>query len=68
MDEKMGEKHWRLEVTNPLQIAQGSCWKRLWEFDDDQVAAYKALIEELNRINDPVQLRIVGNSAWRPRG
>jgi len=62
MDEKMDDKHWRLEVTNPLQSAQATCWKRLWEFDDDQVAAYQALIEELNCINDPVRLRIVGNS------
>lgn len=62
MEEQMGKKRWRVEVTNPRQSAQATCWKRLWEFDDDQHAAHQALIEELNLINDPVQLRIVGNS------
>ncbi len=59
MEEQMGKKRWRVEVTNPRQA---TCWKRLWEFDDDQHSAHQTLIEELNLINDPVQLRIVVNS------
>jgi hypothetical protein len=34
-------------------------WRRLWVFDEDQMAAYQELRDELNGINAPVELRIV---------
>ena len=57
-----GQKPWRLEANNPLT----SCdWQPLFEFDEDKVAAFQELRDELNRINAPVQLRIVSNSDRR---
>lgn len=54
-----GKKPWRLEANNPLT----SCdWQPLFEFDEDKVTAFQELRDELNRINAPVQLRIVSNS------
>jgi hypothetical protein len=58
MDEQAGKKQWRLEVNNPQTRTD---WLPLWGFDKDQHATYQELIEELNRINAPVQLRIVRN-------
>jgi hypothetical protein len=34
-------------------------WRALWDIDDDQLAASQELREELNKINAPIQLRIV---------
>lgn len=68
MEEQLGKKRWRLEVTSPHRFPwgfgedQGTGWQLLWEFDEDQHAVYQVLIVELNRINDPVQLRIADNS------
>jgi hypothetical protein len=59
MEQQAGKKRWRLEVNNPHARTD---WQTLWGFDEDQYAAYLALTEELNRINAPVQLRIVRNS------
>ena len=55
------EQHtvWRFEVNNPLRSAE---WQPLWEVDEDQLVASQELRDELNRINAPVQLRIVCNS------
>jgi hypothetical protein len=50
---------WRFEVNNPLTSTE---WQPLWEVDQDQLAASHELRDELNRINAPVQLRIVLNS------
>ena len=47
---------WHFEVNNPLMSTE---WRALWEIDDDQLAASQELRDELNRINAPIQLRIV---------
>ena len=59
MDEQAVKKRWRLEVNNPQTRTD---WLPLWGFDESQQATYRELIEELNRINAPVQLRIVPNA------
>lgn len=48
-------KRWRLEVNNPFETR---AWRPLWEFEEEQRAAYDELTIGLNRINAPVQLRI----------
>jgi len=55
------EQHaaWRFEVNNPLKSGE---WQPLWEVNEDQLAASQELKDELNRINAPVQLRIVRDS------
>jgi len=55
------EQHplWRFEVNNPVSSTD---WRPLWEIDEDQLTASQELRDELNRINAPVQLRIVRNS------
>jgi hypothetical protein len=50
---------WRFEVNNPLT---SSDWQPLWGVGEDQLAASQELRDELNRINAPVQLRIVRSS------
>ena len=47
---------WHFEVNNPLMSTE---WRALWEIDDDQLTASQALRDELNKINAPIQLRIV---------
>lgn len=47
---------WRFEVNNPLMSTE---WRSLWEVDEDQLVASLELRDELNRMNAPVQLRIV---------
>ena len=47
---------WRFEVNNPLTSPD---WQPLWVVDEDQLVASQELRDELNRINAPVQLRIV---------
>ena len=54
------QPQWRFEVNNPLTSTQ---WKPLFEVDEDQLAASQELKDELNRINAPVQLRIVRSFA-----
>jgi hypothetical protein len=53
------QTRWRFEVNNPLMSAE---WRPLWEVDEDQLVASQELRDELNRINAPVQLRIVRSS------
>lgn len=52
------EQHtqWRFEVNNPLTSSE---WRPLWEVDEDQLIPSQELRDELNKINAPVQLRIV---------
>jgi hypothetical protein len=49
---------WRFEVNNPLTSTE---WQPLWEVEEGQLAASRELRDELNRINAPIQLRIVRN-------
>jgi hypothetical protein len=49
-------KLWRLEANNPTT---GTDWRFLWAFDRAEEAAYLELIDDLDLINRPVQLRIV---------
>jgi hypothetical protein len=59
MENQADKNLWRLEVKSPLAPI---VWQRLWGFNEDQLTAFQGLRDELNRINDPVQLRIVPNS------
>jgi hypothetical protein len=49
-------KRWRLEVNDPRLTRT---WRPLWEFEEEQLANYGELMNDLNRINAPVKLRIV---------
>jgi hypothetical protein len=49
-------KRWRLEVNDPRLTRT---WRPLWEFEEEQLATYGELMNDLNRINAPVKLRIV---------
>ena len=53
------QTQWRFEVNNPLTSTE---WQPLWEVDEDQLVASQELRDELNKINTPVQLRIVRSS------
>jgi hypothetical protein len=53
------QTQWRFEVNNPLTSTE---WRPLWEVDEDQLQASLELRDELNRMNAPIQLRIVRNS------
>jgi hypothetical protein len=57
---KAGRKALQVEVNNPDQSSQ---WKFLWELDKDDWVQTQTLIDELNIINAPVQLRIVLTTA-----
>jgi hypothetical protein len=59
MENQPDKKLWRMEVKSPLAP---TVWQRLWGFNDDQLTLFQELRDELNRINDPVELRIVRNS------
>ena len=37
-------------------------WKFLWAFDEDERVKTQSLLDDLNKINAPVQLRIVANT------
>lgn len=50
---------WRFEVNNPLTSTE---WQPLWDFDEDQLIPAQELRDELNKMNAPVQLRIVRSS------
>ena len=50
---------WRFEVNNPLKSTE---WRPLWGVGEDQLVPSQELRDELNRINAPVQLRIVRNA------
>jgi hypothetical protein len=49
----------RVEVNNPDQSTR---WRFLFEFGNDQHIACQELLDDLNIINAPVQLRIVPNT------
>jgi hypothetical protein len=53
------QTRWRFEVNNPHVFSE---WRPLWEVDEDQLVASQELRDELNRINAPVQLRVVRSS------
>jgi hypothetical protein len=57
---KAGRKALQVEVNNPNHSTQ---WKFLWELDKDDWVQTQMLIDELNIINAPVQLRIVLTTA-----
>ena len=59
MKHQADNKPWRLEANNPLTSVD---WRPLWDFDEAELVANQELKDELNRINAPVQLRIVRNS------
>jgi hypothetical protein len=59
MKEQADKKPWRLEVKKSLTSID---WRPLWDFDEDKLVANQELRDELNKINAPVQLRIVRNS------
>jgi len=48
----------RIEANNPTESTK---WKCLWSFDKQDWVKNQELIDELNVINAPVQLRIVPN-------
>jgi hypothetical protein len=50
---------WHFEVNNPLRSTE---WQPLWGVEEDQLKSSQELRDELNRINAPVQLRIVRNA------
>jgi hypothetical protein len=54
------QTQWRFEVNNPLTSSE---WQPLFEVREDQLAASQELKAELNKINFPIQLRIVRGSA-----
>jgi hypothetical protein len=54
------QTQWRFEVNNPLTSTE---WLPLFEVDEDQLSASQELKDELNRINTPIQLRIVRSQA-----
>ena len=47
-----------VEANNPYESRR---WKFLWEFDECDLVRTQSLLDELNIINAPVQLRIVPN-------
>jgi len=50
------QTHWRFEVNNPQMSTE---WLPLFEVEEVQLAASQELKDELNRINAPIQLRLV---------
>jgi hypothetical protein len=56
MVQKKLNKIWRLEVYDAQKSPE---WKALMTFDETDCATYQKLAENLNRINHPVQVRIV---------
>jgi len=59
MEEQQSKRPLRLEANNPITSTD---WRPLWDFNEDSLQANQELRDELNRINAPVQLRIVRNS------
>ena len=47
-----------VEANNPNETAR---WTFIWEFDEQDWVKTQELLDELNIINAPVQLRIVPN-------
>ena len=57
--QKVEGKALRVEANNPNE---STIWKFLWEFNEEDWVKIQELIDELNIINAPVQLRIVANT------
>jgi hypothetical protein len=57
-DQKREGKALRVEANNPIESTK---WTFLWEFDEEERVKNQGLVDELNVINAPVQLRIVPN-------
>lgn len=47
---------WRFEVNDPRTSSE---WRPMWAVDEGQLAASLKLRDDLNKINAPIQLRIV---------
>ncbi len=58
MPRRSNNKLWRLEAINPFTHID---WQPLWDIDEGELTANQELAEELNRINAPVEFRIVRN-------
>ena len=58
-EQKAEWKALRVEANNPNESA--FIWKFLWQFDEEDWVKTQELLDELNIINAPVQLRIVPN-------
>jgi hypothetical protein len=58
-DQKLERKTLCVEVNNPYESRR---WKFLWEFAEADHVATQMLVDDLNLINAPVQLRIVPNA------
>lgn len=54
------QTQWRFEVNNPLTSTE---WLPLFAVDEDQLSASQELKDELNKVNAPIQLRIVRSPA-----
>lgn len=50
------QKQWRFEVKNPLTSDE---WRPLWQIKEDDLVASHELRDALNKINAPIQLRVV---------
>jgi hypothetical protein len=61
MEQKVGQRPWRLELNNPFSPPIFE-WRTVVEFDDAQLVPFQGLRDELNQRYSPVQLRIVPNS------
>jgi hypothetical protein len=57
-EQKAEWKALRVEANNPNETTK---WKILWQFDEEDWVKTQILIDDLNIINAPVQLRIVPN-------
>ena len=60
MKERTDQKAWRMEISNPLEPI--SKWRTVFEFNDYELQQYQELGEELDKVNKPIQHRIVGNT------
>jgi hypothetical protein len=58
MGQKTSGNSWRIEVNDPYRP---DTWRPLWTFDADGYAANEELVEELNRINYPIRVRIASD-------
>jgi len=53
------QSQWHFKVNNPTTSTD---WQTLWDVADDELVASRELRDELNRLNAPIQLRIVRNA------
>jgi hypothetical protein len=55
MVQRASGNSWRIEVNDPHRPNK---WSPLWKIDANQYLASEELVEQLNRINYPIQVRI----------